>query len=78
MSEFERFYNEPRWQTNIAIGYQVTEALRAAVGATNLFDAYPNHTSADTVYAGVARYEQVGQGIGVNRGTYYASLNYRF
>jgi iron complex outermembrane receptor protein len=71
---FSPFHNDARWQTNLEVSYEPNDAIRLAVGATNLLDAYPNRAPANTVFAGVANYEQVGQGLDVQGGSYYASL----
>lgn len=76
ITNFYRFYNEPRWQTNLELDYQFTKRLRASLGANNLFNVYPNRAPASTVFAGVANYEQVGQGLGYQGGYYYASLRF--
>lgn len=67
-------YNQPKWQTNLELGYRFSPMFRASVGATNLFDARPTRAPLNTVYAGVAVYDTGVQQIGINGGFYYLSL----
>ena len=36
----QQFYN-PRWITDISVGYNVTKQIRATIGSNNVFDVYP-------------------------------------
>ncbi|MBC2667162.1 TonB-dependent receptor [Novosphingobium flavum] len=75
---FYPFHNDVRWQTNLELSANPTDRIRVALGANNLFNAYPNRAPAETVFAGVANYEQVGQGLDVQGGSYYASVRVKF
>lgn len=72
---FLPFANQPRWVTNLEIGYRVNERLHVALGANNLFDAYPSRIPAETSYIGAARYDTASQQLGQDGGFYYLRLN---
>jgi iron complex outermembrane receptor protein len=47
---FLDFVNQPRWVTNLELGYRLTPALHVAVGANNLFNAYPRASRQKPLY----------------------------
>lgn len=73
---FRDFVNKPRWITNIEIGYRLTPALRASVGANNLFNTYPSRIPLENSYVGAARYDTSSQQLGQDGGFYYLRLNF--
>ncbi len=72
---FQPFQNTPQWVTNVQVGYQVTPALRLALGANNLFNAYPREIPLDTRYLGAYRYDYTVEQVGINGGFYYLQAN---
>lgn len=72
---FLPFVNHPRWVTNLEIGYRVTGTLHVALGANNLFNAYPSRIPAETSYLGAALYDTASQQLGQDGGFYYLRLN---
>ena len=72
---FQPFLNTPQWVTDVQLGYQVTPRLRLAVGANNLFNAYPREIPADTRYLGVYLYDYTIEQVGINGGFYYLQAN---
>ena len=77
-TDFFRFYNRPRWITNVEVGYRLIKRLRAALGANNLFDAYPTRIPAQNGYNGSEPYDSDASQIGIDGGFYYARLAYDF
>ncbi len=77
-TDFFRFYNRPRWLTNVEVGYRPIKRLRLALGANNLFDAYPTRIPAQNGYDGSERYDSDVSQIGIDGGFYYARLAYDF
>ncbi len=75
-TDFLGFENTPQWVTDIQLGYHVTRRLRLAVGANNLFDAYPREIPPETQYLGVYRYDYTIEQVGINGGFYYLQLNW--
>jgi iron complex outermembrane recepter protein len=71
--------------TNLELGAHLTKALTLAIGATNLFDRYPNQinpylTAAYDAYAdnaGVQKYPDFSP-FGIDGGFYYARVNLTF
>ena len=74
---FLGFTNAPRYVTNLELGYQVTPRVHAALGANNLFNAYPSSIPAQASYIGAARYDTASQQLGQDGGFYYLRLNVR-
>lgn len=70
--------NHSKWQTDIAVGYQMTDSVKLTVGANNLFDARPTEIPTFTAFASVPRYDYDMQQIGINGGFYYATLKVSF
>lgn len=65
-----------KWITDVEVGYQLTEAISAAVGANNIFDVYPDkNTVPDT--NGFAPYGG-NSPFGLYGGYYYARMSVKF
>ncbi len=77
-TDFLRFYNRPRWITNVELGYRPVRHLRVALGANNLFDDYPTRIPAQNGYDGSEPYDSDASQIGIDGGFYYARLSYDF
>ena len=77
-TDFFRFYNRPRWLTNVEVGYRPVRHLRIALGANNLFDDYPTRIPAQNGYDGSEPYDSDASQIGIDGGFYYARLAYDF
>lgn len=67
---------DARWQVDAELGWQVTEVFRAALGVSNLTDAYPERSSDDINYFGNLPYD-ILSGIGVNGRFIYARVELR-
>ena len=77
-SLFDAFEITPQWVTNAQVGYKVTPRWRVALGADNLFNAYPREIPPDTQYLGVYKYDYTVEQVGINGGFYYLQANYVF
>ena len=77
-TQFLAFENTPQWVTNVQLGYQATRRLHLALGANNLFDAYPRKIPPITQYLGVYQYDYTVEQVGINGGFYYAEANFNF
>ncbi|MGI4799657.1 MAG: TonB-dependent receptor domain-containing protein, partial [Janthinobacterium lividum] len=75
-STFYEFVDQPRYQTDIAFGYQMTPRLHATLGANNLFNAYPSEVPSFTRTYGIELYDTGVEQIGINGGYYYLSLDF--
>jgi iron complex outermembrane receptor protein len=75
-STFYEFVDQPRFQTDVALGFQVTPRLHATLGANNLFNAYPSEVPSFTRTYGVELYDTGVEQIGINGGYYYLSLDF--
>jgi iron complex outermembrane receptor protein len=71
--------------TNLELGYQATAGLKISIGATNLFNQYPNQTNSDLLAVYRAHNSNSAVGIypsfspfGINGGYYYAKATYKF
>jgi iron complex outermembrane receptor protein len=73
-TDFYTQYNKPNWETNIELGYKVTDWARLSIGATNLFNAFPTKLPQDVSYYGVYKYDWFAQGIGILGAYYYAGV----
>jgi iron complex outermembrane receptor protein len=69
-------HNQPKWQTDIQLNYEMTHSARIFVGATNLFNATPTKLPLDVSFAGVYKYDYYSQQIGINGAYYYAGINF--
>ena len=77
-TDFLRFYNRPRWITNVEVDYRPVQHLRLALGANNLFDNYPTRIPAQNGYYGSEPYDSDASQIGIDGGFYYARVSYDF
>nr|WP_321983946.1 TonB-dependent receptor [uncultured Lichenicoccus sp.] len=75
---FDEFVDQPRYETDVALGYQLTPHLHLTLGANNLFNAYPSRIPYDTSYLGVDRSDKGIEQIGIDGGFYYLSGNLKF
>jgi iron complex outermembrane receptor protein len=83
-----------KWLTDIAVGYNFTDAIRLTVGANNVFDEYPDKCDAGIIDPNDPRfgvspdtnvfpalgfiYGWETMPFGMNGGYYYAKLDFRF
>lgn len=72
---FRDFTNKAKWVTNLEVGYRFTPNLQAALGANNLFNAFPSRIPLENSYVGAARYDTSSQQLGQDGGFYYLRLN---
>ncbi len=77
-TKFLEFVNQPKYVTNIQVGYHVTPALRLALGANNLFNVYPSAIPYQTRYLGVYTYDYTVEQVGINGGFYYLQATWNF
>ena len=77
-STFYQFKNEPRWLTDLEVGYNITPHWHAAIGGNNLFNLRPQRTPADVAYLGVQYYDQNSDQVPISGGFYYGRLNFTF
>ncbi|WP_246789413.1 TonB-dependent receptor plug domain-containing protein [Acetobacter nitrogenifigens] len=77
-SVFAPFVDEPRWNTDIELGYQVLDRLHLAVGALNVTNIKPRKLPAENAYLGSYWYSTRSGQMGFNGGYYYARANYTF
>ncbi|NPD68658.1 TonB-dependent receptor (plasmid) [Lichenicola cladoniae] len=77
-SVFDEFVDQPRFETDLSVGYQVTPHLHLTLGANNLFNAYPSRIPYNTSYLGVDRSDKGIEQIGINGGFYYLAANIAF
>jgi iron complex outermembrane receptor protein len=77
-TDFLEFVNQPKYVTNIQVGYHITPALRLALGANNLFNVYPSAIPYDTRYLGVYTYDYTIEQVGINGGFYYLQASWTF
>ncbi|MBW6531392.1 TonB-dependent receptor [Sphingomonas sp. RRHST34] len=71
---FRDFTSAARWVTNVELGLRLAGSLHAAIGASNLFDAYPSSLLAANSYIGAMRYDLASQQLGQDGGFYYLRL----
>ncbi|MFW7267943.1 TonB-dependent receptor plug domain-containing protein [Gluconacetobacter sp. Hr-1-5] len=75
VSQFLRWVQTPRFQTDLAIGYQVTPRLHATVGGNNIGNAYPRKLPYQVQYLGSEIYNMDVQQMGLFGGYYYMQLD---
>jgi iron complex outermembrane receptor protein len=70
-----------KWLTDLAIGYRFSDAVKLTIGGNNIFDIYPDHWDPDAAFP----FPQLGftygwetLPFGMNGGSYYARLDFRF
>ncbi len=76
ISTFYESVNEPRYVTNLELGYAWT-GFQWTLGANNLFNEYPKQLPLINRYLGAAKYDSF-TGLGINGGYYYTRLSYSF
>ncbi len=75
VSHFLRWVQTPRFQTDLAIGYQVTPRLHATIGGNNIGNAYPRKVPYQVQYLGSEIYNMDVQQMGLFGGYYYLQLD---
>jgi len=65
--------HSPEWVVDATASYDLTEAATVSIGASNLFNNYPDEQVFGNSYAGVFDYAPVQQGL--NGAFYFARLN---
>ncbi|MBB2161849.1 TonB-dependent receptor plug domain-containing protein [Gluconacetobacter sacchari] len=75
VSHFLRWVQTPRFQTDLAIGYQVTPRLHATLGANNVGNAYPRKVPYQVQYLGSEVYNMDVQQMWLFGGYYYMQLD---
>nr|WP_220791996.1 TonB-dependent receptor [Gluconacetobacter azotocaptans] len=76
-TQFMRFVNPPRYETNLVIGYQLTPRWRVALGANNVGNAKQKKIPAEFRYLGAYAYDVNIEQIGYNGGFYYFQVNFK-
>ncbi|QHC36809.1 TonB-dependent siderophore receptor [Komagataeibacter xylinus] len=76
-TNFMRFVNTPRYETNLVFGYQVTPQWRVALGANNVGNAKQRKLPEQFRYEGAYGYDVNAEQIGYNGGFYYLQVNYK-
>ncbi|MDG3439986.1 TonB-dependent receptor plug domain-containing protein [Nitrospirillum amazonense] len=66
-----------KWITDIAISYQVTNAIGVTIGADNVFDVYPDKVIAANSTSGIYPYSNYSP-FGFNGAFYYGRVSYKF
>ncbi|MCQ8239799.1 TonB-dependent receptor plug domain-containing protein [Rhizosaccharibacter radicis] len=74
-TRFNQMINQPRFLTDLELGYRISDALHIALGADNAFNAVPSSVPYANRYLGVPRYYTSTSQIGINGGFYYLRLN---
>lgn len=72
---FSHFINTPKYVTDLELRYTVSQQLRIAVGANNLFNVYPSRLPLNNQLLGLL-YDPYAAQIGSNGGFYYLRANY--
>jgi iron complex outermembrane receptor protein len=63
---------------DLTLGYAVTESFDVTLGASNLFDVYPDEQPAVNSFNGIFKYPNTNAPFGFNGGSYYLDLTYKF
>jgi iron complex outermembrane receptor protein len=74
-------YFSPKWLTDLEVSYEISRALKVAVGADNLFNTYPDRQPAsivnleatDTVLTGAPGYSLAAYGLPTSGGYIYGT-----
>ncbi|GBQ18722.1 TonB-dependent receptor plug domain-containing protein [Tanticharoenia sakaeratensis] len=74
---FLRWVQSPKFQTNVAIGYNVTPRLHLQLGGNNIGNAYPRKIPYSVQYLGSEIYNTDVQQMGLFGGYYYLQLDYK-
>ncbi len=69
--------NSPAWIGDVELGYKITPELQLTLGADNFTDKYANHTTFTSRYHNAIEYIPSSP-YGIDGGTYYARLNYKW
>ncbi|GBR36723.1 TonB-dependent outer membrane receptor [Neoasaia chiangmaiensis NBRC 101099] len=77
-SVFQHFINEPRWNTDIEVGYKPVNYLRVAMGARNVTNIKPRKLPEANSYLGSYWYSIRNGQMGFNGGFYYLRANVTF
>ncbi|MCQ8278818.1 TonB-dependent receptor [Acetobacteraceae bacterium KSS8] len=75
-TQFLEFKNEPRWVTDLEIGYRITKGVRLAVGGQNLFNTLPRELPLIARYIGNSIYDDTVSGIPISGGYYYGRIDF--
>jgi iron complex outermembrane recepter protein len=67
----------PKIQTDLELGYKVTDKFVLTVGSNNLLDVYPDKQRKDLAFTGIFQYDGTNP-LGFNGRYVYARANYRF
>lgn len=76
-TQFITFKNAARYVTDVEVRYDLTKKFQIAVGAKNLFNAYPNKLPYEATQQG-AQYDAYASTIGEDGGFYYLRARYLF
>ncbi|CAP54362.1 TonB-dependent receptor plug domain-containing protein [Gluconacetobacter diazotrophicus] len=76
-TQFMRFLNPPRYETNLVIGYQVSPRWHVALGANNVGNARQKKIPEQFRYLGAYAYDVNIEQIGYNGGFYYFQVNFK-
>lgn len=68
----------PTWIADISVSYDVTDHIKATVGADNVFNTYPPVIMPVTQQANGANYYNASSPWGISGGFYYGKLAYTF
>jgi iron complex outermembrane receptor protein len=63
---------------DLTLAYAVTESLDVTLGASNLFDVYPDEQPVVNSFNGIFKYPNTNAPFGFNGGSYYLDLTYKF
>lgn len=66
-----------KWQTDLEVGYQANEHVNIYVGASNLFDEYPDRSNSEIFYFGNFPYDVLSP-VGMNGRYLYAGVRTSF
>ncbi len=80
-ADITQYEVDPTYITNVSFGYNFSKAGSVEIGATNVFDEYPdNIPDAALTAASRAIYTSQYASTSLNRqgGLYFARLNYKF
>lgn len=63
---------------DLTLAYAVTESFDVTLGASNLFDVYPDEQPVVNSFNGIFKYPNTNAPFGFNGGSYYLDLTYKF
>ncbi len=67
-----------KWITDLELAYEILKGVRVAVGASNLFDVYPDENQTSISFNGIFTYPRRNAPFGFLGGSYYVRLTYGF